>query len=63
MECNGSRAKTQKSFGVEIKRIKLEVKKGFNLGKDVCVFTLREYYKKDFQNENSDKYLIFSSRI
>lgn len=63
VEWDVGQVRTQKTLSAEIDRVKFEVKKGFNLGKDVCVYTSREYYKKDFQNKNSDKYLIFSSRI
>ncbi len=29
----------------------------------IYIGLIREYYRNDFQNENSDKNLIFSSRI
>jgi len=63
IECDVSQAKTKKHLKAEVDRIISEVKKGFNLGKDVCIYTSREYYRNDLQNENSDKNLIFSSRI
>jgi uncharacterized protein YgbK (DUF1537 family) len=63
VEWDVGQVRTQKTLSAEIDRVKFEIKKGFNLGKDVCVYTSRKYYKKDFQNKNSDKYLFFSSRI
>ena len=63
VEWDVSQAKTQGCLWAEVDRVISEVKKGFNLGKDVCIYTSREYYGNDSQNENSDKNLIFSSRI
>ena len=63
VEWEVSQAKTQECLRAEVDRVISEVKKGFNLGKDVCIYTSREYYRNDSQNENSDKNLIFSSRI
>ena len=63
VEWDVSQAKTQECLRAEVDRVISEVKKGFNLGKDVCIYTSREYYRNDSQNENSDKNLIFSSRI
>lgn len=63
VECDVSKAKTKKHLQAEVDRIISEVKEGFNSGKDVCVYTSREYYRSDFQTKNSDKNLIFSSRI
>jgi len=63
IEWDVSQAKTQKHLNAEVERVTSEVKKGFNFGNDVCVYTSREYYRSDFQTKNSDKNLIFSSRI
>lgn len=63
VEWDVSQTKTQKCLKKEFDRVISEVNKGFNLEKDVCIYTSREYYRNDSQNENSDKNLIFSSRI
>ena len=63
IEWDVSQAKTQKHLNAEVERVTSEVKKGFNFGNDVCVYTSREYYRSDFQTKNSDKNLIFSSCI
>ena len=63
IEWDVSQAKTKKHLKAEVDRIISEVKEGFNSGKDVCVYTSREYYRNDYQNLDSDKNLIFSSRI
>ena len=63
IEWDVSQAKTQECLRKEANRIISEVKKGFNSGKDVCIYTSREYYRNDSQNVDSDKNLIFSSRI
>ena len=63
IEWDVSQAKTQKHLRAEVDRVTSEVKKGFNFEKDVCIYTSREYYRNDLQNENSDKNLIFSSRV
>jgi len=63
VEWDVSQAKTQECIRREANRIISEVKKGFNSGKDVCIYTSREYYRDDSQNVDSDKNLIFSSRI
>jgi len=63
IEWDVSQAKTQECIRKEASRIISEVKKGFNSGKDVCIYTSREYYRNDSQNVDSDKNLIFSSRI
>jgi len=63
IEWDVSQAKTQKCLKEEFDRVISEVNKGFNLEKDVCIYTSREYYRNDSQNVDSDKNLIFSSRI
>jgi len=63
IEWEVSQAKTQECLKAEIDRVIFEVKKGFNSGKDICLYTTREYCKNDSQNESSDKNLIFSSHI
>jgi len=63
IEWDVSQVKTQKHLKAEVDRVTSEVKKGFNCGKDVCIYTSREYYRNDLQNENSNKNLIFSSRV
>jgi uncharacterized protein YgbK (DUF1537 family) len=63
IEWDVSQAKTKKHLKAEVDRVTSEVKKGFNFGNDVCIYTSREYYRNDLQNENSDKNLIFSSRV
>jgi len=63
IEWDVSQAKTQEYIRKEANRIISEVKKGFNFGNDVCIYTSREYYRNDSQNVDSDKNLIFSSRI
>jgi uncharacterized protein YgbK (DUF1537 family) len=63
VEWDVSQAKTQKCLKEEFDRVISEVNKGFNFEKDVCIYTSREYYRNDSQNVDSDKNLIFSSRI
>jgi uncharacterized protein YgbK (DUF1537 family) len=63
IEWEVSQAKTQECLKAEVDRVIFEVKKGFNSGKDICLYTTREYCKNDSQNESSDKNLIFSSHI
>ena len=63
IEWEVSQAKTQECLKAEVDRVISEVKKGFNSGKDICLYTTREYCKNDSQNESSDKNLIFSSHI
>jgi len=63
IEWDVSQAKTQECLKAEANRVIYEVKKGFNSGKDVCIYTSRKYYRNDSHNEDSDKNLIFSSRI
>jgi len=63
IEWDVSQAKTQKHLKAEVDRVTSEVNKGINFGNDVCIYTSREYYRNDSQNKNSDRNLIFSSRI
>jgi len=63
IEWDVSQAKTQKHLNLEVERVTSEVRKGFNFENDVCIYTSREYYRNNSQNENNDKYLIFSARI
>jgi len=63
IEWDVNQAKTQKHLKAEADRVTSEVKKGFNFGNDVCIYTSREYNRNDSQNENCDKNLIFSSRV
>jgi len=63
IEWDVSQAKTRKCLKEEFDRVISEVNKGFNLEKDVCIYTSREYYRNGSQNVDSDKNLIFSSRI
>jgi len=63
VEWDVSQVKTQECLRAEIDRVASEVKKGFNFEKDVCIYTSREYYRSNSQDQNNDKDLIFSSRI
>ncbi len=63
VEWDVSQAKTQECLRAEVDRVASEVKKGFNFEKDVCIYTSREYYRSNSQDQNNDKDLIFSSRI
>ena len=63
VEWDVSQVKTQECLRAEVDRVASEVKKGFNFEKDVCIYTSREYYRSNSQDQNNDKDLIFSSRI
>ena len=63
IEWEVNQAKMLESLNTEIERVTAEVEKGFNTGKDVCVYTSRKYSKSDSKIKNSNEYFIFSSRI
>ena len=63
VEWNIDQVKTQRALNSEIRRVIFEVEKGFNSGKDVCVYTTREPGKIDGKKMSDEKYLNLSSRI
>ena len=63
VEWDVTQIKNQKCFNAEVNKVLYKVKNGFNMGKDVCVYTSREYYGEHFQKDNENKNLIFSARV
>jgi len=62
-EWDVTQMKNQKCFNAEVNKVLYKVKNGFNMKKDVCIYTSREYYGEHFQKGNENKNLIFSARV
>lgn len=63
VEWDVTQIKNQKCFNAEVNKVLYKVKNGFNMKKDVCIYTSREYYGEHFQKGNENKNLIFSAYV
>ena len=55
VEWRVSEAKEEGSLQAEVERVIKEAEKGFQMGRDVCIYTSRDYLRIDHQAGKSEK--------
>lgn len=63
IEWDVSKAKDDESLDKEVARIINETEAAFTAGKNVCIYTSRQYLWSDATNQKSESNLIFSNRV
>lgn len=63
VEWQAAAAKDDCSLQTEVARVTEEAEKGFQMGRDVCIYTTRDYWRSDRQGEKSEKNLLYSVRV
>ncbi len=63
VEWRVSEAKEEGSLQAEVERVIKEAEKGFQMGRDVCIYTSRDYLRIDHQAGKSEKNLLYSVRV
>lgn len=63
IEWEVKQAETLETFENEVNRVINKVERAFKDGKDVCVYTSRNYYRSDSEKRNSEENLVFSTLV
>ncbi len=62
VEWQVSQARTEASLQAEVERVIREAERGFHTGKDVCIYTTRDYLPSE-QAEDEESNLLYSLRV
>lgn len=63
IEWDVCQAETKEKMESEVSRVLNKIENVLASGESVCVYTSRDYYRSDLENKQSEKNLVFSTRV